>query len=50
MIDLPTTRGKWVPIRNRRGTIFGWMEMFAHGGRWLTIPDSSRYIPNTEGA
>jgi hypothetical protein len=31
-------------IRNGRGTIKGWIQVFNSSGLWMTVPGASRYI------
>ncbi len=42
---LPLTDGKWIPDRDRDGTLHGWIEMFPdYNGRLYSIPGPSRYV------
>jgi hypothetical protein len=46
---LPVTEGKWVVDRDCGGTLHGRVEMFWSEalGRWVSIPDASRYVSTT---
>ncbi len=43
--DAPKTTTRWAAIRNGRGEVKGWIEVFWSAGlsAWVTIPGVSRY-------
>ena len=45
--QLPPTKGKWQPFYSNRATghrLLGFIELFASGGQWFSVPGASRVV------